>query len=333
MPTVPFHQLAEGQESDFYVLFARKELKETKTGKPYFSITFRDAQRSVSFPVWNDSPLFVSVKEHWKQGMFFKVRGVYQNTQYGPQIEIYQIREVNESDKELGFNMDLFLAHSRIEPEIMFAELLDILKNSIGLNDPLYELCEAILTENKPELLTLSAASRNHHAFLGGWLEHTLNVVKNAVYFGIRYTEQYPDLNPPLDMGLLSAGAALHDIGKLEEIALSGGSFDYTVSGNLLGHMLLGRDIVRDACKRFGFQGERFTLLEHIIISHQRLPEWGAPKPPMIPEALLVHFADDTDAKFAIITNVRNGIPEPGQFSPTQNTMGYKIYRIGEEEE
>ena len=95
--------------------------------------------------------------------------------------------------------------------------------------------------------------------------------------------------------------------------------------------MLQGRDIVRDACKKLGYSGQRYTLLEHVIIAHQRLPEWGAPKPPMIPEALLVHYADDVDAKFAILYNLEKEIA-PGKFSPSKNTMGYKVFRPEEEE-
>ncbi len=326
MAIVPLCELTDGQEADFYALLSRKELKETQNGKPYYSLTFRDIRRTITFPLWESSPYTPACKESWKTGMFFKIRGVYELTKFGPQVDLIQIREVNAADRQYGFSEEMFLAHSQADPETMFEELLDILKNSIGA-DTLYELCETILMENKPELLTLSAASHNHHAFVGGWLEHTLNVVKNAVFFAERYTQQYPALKPPLDIGLIAAGAALHDIGKLEEIALKGAQFEYTTEGHLLGHMLLGRDIVRDACHALGLEGERFMLLEHIIIAHQRLPEWGAPKPPMIPEALLVHYADDVDAKFAIITAVRDGIDENNQFSPSQNSMGYKIYR------
>ena len=310
MTIVPFCELTEGQEADFFAVFVKKEAKTTSQGKPYYSITIRDANRTVSFPVWNDSP-FTPVIETLEDNSFIKVRGVYQiNPKYGPQ----------------GFDEKMFVAKSQFDPDETFSDILAILKQTIGESDPLYTLCETIFTENKEKLLSLSAASHNHHAFVGGWLEHTRNVLYNAVMMAKRYTEIYPELSPSLDVGLVAAGAALHDIGKLEEIAFAGVGFEYTVEGNLIGHMLQGRDIVRDACKKLGFSGQRFTLLEHVIIAHQRLPEWGAPKPPMIPEALLVHYADDVDAKFAIMYNLEKEIA-PGKFSPSKNTMGYKVFR------
>lgn len=325
MAIVPLCELVEGQEADFYALLVKKEVKQTTVGSPYFSVTFRDSSRTVTFPIWNDSPLTPQAQQ-WKPGEYFKIRGVYLLSKYGAQINIVKIRLVEEKDRQNGFDEKLFVGHSQFDPEEMFDEILNILEQVIGAEDSLYKLCQTILTENKEVLLSLSAASHNHHAFVGGWLEHTRNVLKNAIMLAQRYAELYPDLKPRLDVGLVAAGAALHDIGKLEEIAFTGAGFEYTSQGMLIGHMLQGRDIVRDACKRLELTGERFTLLEHIIIAHQRLPEWGAPKPPMIAEALLVHYADDVDAKFAIITNVEKEL-SPGTFSPTKNTMGYKVYR------
>lgn len=330
MTIVPFCELTEGQEADFFAVFVKKEAKTTSQGKPYYSITIRDANRTVTFPVWNDSP-FTPLIEKLEDNSFIKVRGVYQvNAKYGAQVNLIQMRLIEDRDRQDGFDEKMFVAKSQFDPEETFADILAILKQAIGESDPLYTLCETIFTENKEKLLPLSAASKNHHAFVGGWLEHTRNVLYNAVMLAKRYTEIYPELSPSLDVGLVAAGAALHDIGKLEEIAFAGVGFEYTVEGNLIGHMLQGRDIVRDACKKLGFSGQRYTLLEHVIIAHQRLPEWGAPKPPMIPEALLVHYADDVDAKFAIMYNLEKEIA-PGKFSPSKNTMGYKVFRPEEE--
>lgn len=330
MTIVPFCELTEGQEADFFAVFVKKESKLTSQGKPYYSITIRDANRTVTFPVWNNSEFYPLV-ESLNDNSFIRVAGVYKINAYGPQIDLIQMRLVDDSDRQDGFDEKMFVAKSQFDPEEMFKNILFVLKKYITEDDPLYTLCETILTKNKTELLSLSAASHNHHAFVGGWLEHTRNVLCHAVTLAHYYTKVYPELTPPLDMGLVAAGAALHDIGKLEEIAFAGVGFEYTVEGNLIGHMLQGRDIVRDACKKLGFSGQRFTLLEHVIIAHQRLPEWGAPKPPMIPEALLVHYADDVDAKFAIMYNLEKEIA-PGKFSPSKNTMGYKVYRPEEEE-
>lgn len=329
---LPFCDVPLDRESDFFVVLSKKELGETAKGNPYFKVTFQDAQRAVNSMIWNDSVWFSPCSDVWRIGNFYKIRGVVKGTKYGDQLEINQIRDVREEDRQNGFSETDFVAQSAFDVQEMYDDILDILIENIGENDPLFELCKTIFTQYKEELLAQSAASHNHHAFVGGWLEHTRNVTKNAVFLAHRYAEQYPDLDPPIDIGLVAAGAALHDIGKLREIALVGVGFEYTVEGNLIGHMLQGRDIVRETCCELKMEGERVLLLEHIIIAHQRLPEWGAPKPPMIPEALLVHYADDIDAKFAIMTGIRNAIPSGELFSTMRNSLTYKIYRADGED-
>ena len=94
------------------------------------------------------------------------------------------------------------------------------------------------------------------------------------------------------------AGAILHDIGKLREYDCRPEGAAFSAEGALIGHILLGRDIVREAAAEIRLDADTLLRLEHIIVAHQRLPEWGSPKPPMTPESLLVHYADDIDAKF-----------------------------------
>src|SRR5690606_29252006 len=118
--------------------------------------------------------------------------------------------------------------------------------------------------------------SRNHHAFAGGFLEHVLSVTRTAVYLAEKYDEYYPRLG--LSKDLVVAGAILHDIGKLLELDVQPEGATYTPSGRLVGHILLGRDLVRQkACQIEGFDPEVLLRLEHVIISHQGLPEWGSP--------------------------------------------------------
>ena len=128
----------------------------------------------------------------------------------------------------------------------MFAELVSIAQERI--DDPaLRNLTVALLTTHRAALLTLPAATHNHHAFVGGWLEHVLSVTRTAVYLADKYDDYYPDLRPRLNRGLVVAGAILHDIGKLREIEERPQGAEYTAAGNLIGHILQGRDIVREA--------------------------------------------------------------------------------------
>ncbi len=319
-------ELSPGQEADFFALLAAKEELTTRDQKPYFKVTFRDALRQVSFPIWADSPLAAECKEQWNAGDCYKLRALYRETTYGPQLEIRKIRPVTESDAAEGFDAMAFLPQSRHAPGPMFDELRGIAAEHIE-EPELRQLVLDLLDNNKAELLKLPAATRNHHAFVGGWLEHVLGVTHNALWLAGRYQLMYPDLKPPLSKDLVVAGAILHDIGKLREIAWHSTGAEYTASGNLIGHMLQGRDIVLEAAAGRKLPGDTLLRLEHIVISHQRLPEWGAPKQPMTPEALLVHYADDIDAKFQMMYAALRDDTGPGPMTSNRNTLYQKVYR------
>lgn len=157
--------------------------------------------------------------------------------------------------------------------------------------------------------------------------KHVLSVARNAAFLADKYDADYPDLRPRLDKSLVVAGAILHDIGKLRELEVRPEGAAYTPAGSLIGHTLQGRDMVREAAAAAGLDGDRLLRLEHIIVSHQRLPEWGSPKPPMTPEALLVHYADDVDAKFHMMYAALRDDPGDGAFTSKKNALMQQVYR------
>ena len=322
---VPLCEMTDGQEADTFVLLSAKNEGTTRDGKPYSRVSFRDAKREVSFPIWNDSPLANACRDQWQAGTFFKVRGVYRETNYGPQLDIRKIRLVMPEDKADGFDETMCQPRSKFNPAEMHASLLALAKDEIG--DPaLSAIATELLTEHRDLLLRLPAARRNHHAFAGGFLEHVLSVTRNSIFLADKYGGDYPELTPPLSRDLVIAGAILHDIGKVLELTAGPAGAEYSPAGELVGHILLGRDLVREAARRHPLSAEMLLRLEHIIISHQRLAEWGSPKPPMTPEALLVHFADDVDAKFQTALAALSE-PGDGAFTSSKNGLQYKIFR------
>lgn len=325
VPIVPLSQMLDGQEADTFVLLTAKNEGTTRDGKPYWRVSFRDAGREATCPVWNDSAFCEACKSEWKVGTCYKVRGVYSETKFGPQLEIRMIRPVAAEDKAHGFDAWSFLPRSKFEPAAMFEQLLALATSELAATG-LRNLTVELLTTNRETLLRLPAARRNHHAFVGGYLEHVLSVTRNAIFLADKYGRDYPELSPPLSRDLVVAGAILHDIGKVQELAATPAGAEYTPQGDLIGHVLLGRDMVRAVAQRHAIDAETLLRLEHIIVSHQRLPEWGAPKPPMTPEALLVHFADDVDAKFQ---TALAALAEPGdgEFTSSRNPLGYRIFR------
>lgn len=323
---VPLSELVHGQEADLFALLSGKEELKTRDGKPYFKVSFRDALRQVTFPIWADSPWAVDCRDAWSLGECYKLRAVYRDTTYGPQLDIRKIRGVADSDAADGFDPGMFHARSRFDPAAMFEELLTIARERIA-DQALRGLVVDLLAANRPRLLALPAATRNHHAFAAGWLEHVLSVTRTCVYLADKYDEYYPDLRPRLDRGLVAAGGILHDIGKLREYDLSPAGAEYSPAGRLIGHILQGRDIVREAATGRDIHPETLLRLEHIIVAHQRLPEWGSPKPPMTPEALIVHYADDLDAKFQMMYAILRDDATLGAMTAKNNVLYQHVFR------
>jgi 3'-5' exoribonuclease len=326
---VPLSELSEGQEADFFALLSEKQELTTRDGKPYFRVSFRDARREVGLPIWADSPLATACRNEWAVGEFYKLRAKVQQTNFGPQLEIRRIRPIEKSDHKDGFDPLAFQLSSRFDPEQMFAELVAIAKEQIH-DEPLRRLVLDIFEKYRDELLSLPAARKNHHAWVGGFLEHVVNVTRTCVHLAERYAELYPELQPPLDKDLVIAGGMLHDIGKLRELAISAAGTEYTASGELIGHILQGRDIVREMAAGRDVDPEKLLRLEHVIVAHQRLAEWGAPKPPMTPEALIVHYADDLDAKLNMMVLALDAEPGTGLVTSRRNPLAQAIYRGGD---
>ena len=146
-----------------------------------------------------------------------------------------------------------------------------------------------------------------------------------------KYADYYPEMQPPLNRDLVVAGGILHDIGKLREMEQRPEGAVHTPEGSLIGHILIGRDMVRGAAA--AMKGEprlspdTLLRLEHLIITHQGRPEWGSPKPPMTPEALLVHFADDIDAKYQMMVAILRDDTNPGPVTSKKNVLMQHVYR------
>ena len=325
---VPLCELQPGQTGDCFVILASKDRAVTKDGKPYYRITFRDPGRSATAMVWSDSVWFGECEKNWQTGQFYKLRGRYFENHYGPQIDIDKIRDVEDADKLAGFEPDGFYASTRYDVDTMFAELRGIAAEQID-DLPLGQLVVALLDEHAEAIRRIPAASRNHHAFTGGFLEHVLSVTRTAVYLADKYCEAYPHLQPPLSKSLVVAGAILHDIGKVVELDYRPEGTTYTAAGRLIGHILLGRDLVREKATSFpDLDAETLLRLEHIVASHQALPEWGSPVAPHTPEALLVHYADDIDAKFEMMAAaLQEAAATDDRFTSRQNPLRRRIFR------
>jgi 3'-5' exoribonuclease len=325
---VKLSELTPGQSGDFFALLAERSRGATRDGKPFYTCRFRDARRTVTFMVWSDSGWFEACERDWQEGEFFKIRGAYGvHERYGPQIEVHNIRPVTDADRADGFDPLDFVECSRFDRDVMFGELRKLAESHIG-DAPLRRLVLTILERHAEAFKRLPATPRNFHPFCGGLLEHTLSVTHTCLNLAEKYTVYYTELRPPINRDLVVAGAILHDVGRVLEFGGDPAAVQPTVPGRLVGHLFLGRDLVRDTARELGdVNPELVQLLEHVIVSHLNLPEWGSPRLPLLPECLIIHHADDLDAKMEMYARCLSRDQEAGPFTARDPVLGRQLYK------
>jgi 3'-5' exoribonuclease len=327
-PLLRLHELTPGQHADFFALLVDKTKGATRDGKPYFSCRFRDARRSATLMVWADSPTYKPCESEWQPGHFYKLRGTYgEHERYGPQIDAELVRPVTDADRDDGFDPAHFVESSRYDPAAMLAELKQIAEAHIA-DEPLRRLVLSLLEAHGERYARLPATRDRFYTFAGGLLEHTLSVTRSCLQLVERYAAHYTELNPPLNRSLVVAGAILHDVGRVLEFGDEAHAPSYTVPGRLVGHLILGRDLVREAALKQGdVNPELLQMLEHIILTHLALPEWGSPRLPLIPECLIVHHADDLDAKLEMYARCLSRDQAAGPFTDRDPILGRNLLK------
>ncbi len=324
-------ELQNGQLADFFALLCERTKTATRDGKPFFACKFRDARRTASYMVWADSERYAECETDWQPGMFFKIRATFEDhRQYGPRIDVHNLRLVNEQDRTDGFVEADLLDQSRHDPAAMFSELRGLAETSIG-DEPLRKLTLLLLDSRAEKLKVLPGSTRHYYPFPGGWLEHTLSVAKKCLWLVEQFGEQYPDLTPPLNRDLVVASAVLHEIGRAVELepgTAPGEPAEKTVPGELFGHIMLGRDMVHDAAQAIAdINPELLRLVEHMILTHLALPEWGSPRMPVIPEALILHHANDLDAKMEMFARCLRRDVSAGPFTDRDPVLGKRLLK------
>jgi 3'-5' exoribonuclease len=264
-------------------LVIHKEIRQKKTGEPYLTLLLGDRTGEIEAKMWDN---VAEVMDTFDRDDFVKVKGLPQIYQNKPQLTVHKIRRLDDHEVEPG---DYFPCSKR-DPEEMWAELRGII-SSLG-NEHLRRLLEEIFSD--PVLVALykraPAAKSIHHACLGGLIEHVLSLCALCRMMAAHYQG--------VDVDLLLASAILHDIGKTEELSYER-SFSYTAAGQLVGHIVMGVQLVSDKIRAVpDFPPKLKLLLEHIILSHHGSLEFGSPKVPLFPEALLFHHLDNLDSKF-----------------------------------
>ena len=259
-----------------------KDVRQKKSGEPYLSLLLGDRTGELDAKMWDN---VAEVMDTFDRDDFVKVKGLLQVFHNRPQLTIHKMSRVLDSDVDFG---DYFPVSER-DPMEMFGQLRGIVAGIENVH--LRALLEAFLDDEPLACMyrTAPAAKHVHHAWLGGLIEHVLSVCHLCRMVAAHYGY--------LDLDLLLAGAILHDVGKVAELTYER-TFGYSAEGQLLGHIVIGLRFLHEKLQRFpDFPPKLRVLLEHMIVSHHGELEFGSPKVPLFPEALLLHQIDNLDSK------------------------------------
>jgi 3'-5' exoribonuclease len=259
-----------------------KQIKPKKTGEPYLALTLGDRSGQLEAKMWDNVD---DVLEAFEQDDFLKVKGLVNKYKQRFQLTIHKLRKLGDAEIEF----DDYLPKTAKDIDALWQSLTDFV--ATFQNAHLKTLVQAFMSD--PEIAaayrSAPAAKTLHHAYIGGLLDHVVSLFRSCDLV----CRNYPQVN----RDLLLTGAFLHDIGKIHELTFKR-SFSYTTKGQLLGHMIIELEMLQAKLGNMpGFPDELKTMVEHLIISHHGEYEFGSPKLPMFPEALMLHYLDDLDSK------------------------------------
>lgn len=302
------NQVQEGQSVDDLFMVKEMSRAETRSGKPYLIMSLMDRSGELPGRLWENADALIGLCE---PGNLLQITAQAQAYRGNLQLKIDSVRQVDKD--EVDFT--LFLQASKKNIEDMAREIHAL---TTSIRNPFFK---KLLLQFFDDIVFFKkfqrapAAKSMHHAYLGGLLEHTLAVSQLA--------EMLAKFYPTLDTDLLLTGALLHDIGKTEEFSFDAYPFDYTDKGRLMGHLVLGAEMVQEKIKTLPEFPEDLSIrLQHLILSHHGRYEFGSPCLPMVSEAFVLNFLDDLDAKLNFVGRLEEQTPEPGyQWTDFQRTL------------
>ena len=274
------HQENKVVTSSFVV--ASKQVKAKKNGEPYLALILADRTGQIEAKMWDNVEEFIAVFE---QDDFLKIKGLINKYKNRYQLTIHKLRRMEEAE----IDYTDYLPKTTKDIGELWRTLTEFVASFE--NPHLKSLVELFMADAEiaERYRNAPAAKTLHHAYIGGLLDHVVSLFRSCDLMCRNYAQVNRDL--------LLTGAFLHDIGKVQELTYNR-AFSYTTRGQLLGHMIIELEMLQAKLARLpDFPAELKTLLEHLIISHHGQYDFGSPKLPMFPEALMLHYLDDLDSK------------------------------------
>lgn len=292
-------ELAVDEEFQMYTLIKSADVRMAKNGKTFIAFTFQDTSGTIDGKFWDASAQEV---ERFVAGRVVVLSGKREVYQGNPQVKITQLRLAKPEEPS---DPTLYMERAPMKKEEMETEINQTL---FEITNPHWNrIVRFLLTKYQKEFFDYPAAKRNHHAYASGLAYHTTSMLR----LGKSIVKEYPELNA----ALLYAGIILHDLGKVLE--LNGAmSTEYTLAGNLVGHLVLVNEEITKACIALKIEdhNEDVVVLRHMVLSHHGLLEYGSPVRPRIMEAEILHQIDNLDASMQmLLTSIRQ--TEPGEYT------------------
>lgn len=288
--------LREGERVGEIYLCKVKQTALTKAGKTYESLILQDKTGTLDAKIWDPNSQGI---DEFEALDYVDIMGDVTSFQGALQLNVKRVRKVQEGE----YDPKDYLPVSDKDIDQMYTELTGFIQEM--KNPYLKQLLSSFFIEDKEfekRFKFHSAAKSVHHGFVGGLLEHTLGVTKMCNYYTMAY--------PVLHKDLLLAAAMFHDVGKLEELSEFPAN-DYTDEGQLLGHIMIGAEMVGERIRTIpNFPIRLANELKHCILAHHGELEYGSPKKPAIAEAVALSFADNTDAKLQTMKEIFAAAPE-----------------------
>lgn len=299
-----------GEPVDLYLLIKQSTKGVTTQGSPFMTLILQDKSGDIEAKLWDTKD------EHEKTyaaATIVKVGGEVHDYRGKNQLRIKSIRPIKADE---GITIADLVPSSAKSKEVLYEELMQYFFEM--QNPHIQRITRHLLKKHQAAFMTYPAATKNHHDYVSGLIDHVVSMLK----LGKALAELYPSLNKDL----LYAGIILHDIGKVVELSGPIGT-QYTVEGNLLGHITIMVNEISKAADELEITGEEVMLLKHMVLSHHGKEEWGSPKRPMVKEAEILHYIDNIDAKMNMLDRAL-GKTAPGEFTerifPLDNRSFYK---------
>ncbi len=282
MPKQLIKDLRPGEAVKSTFIVARKELRKTRAGAPYMALELVDKSGKVDARLWDGASRY---KDAFAEKDYVAVSGRAEKYRDQLQVVVSSLRRCGEEEVDAcDFLRVVETDRAELEGELRVA--LEEVRN-LHLRGLLFAFFNDV--EFMGRFTAAPAAKNYHHPYLGGLLEHTAMTV--------RICRMICDLYPDIDRDLLVTAAALHDIGKIQELEYDR-AIDFTDAGRFLGHLMLSDEMIRERIAALpGFPGELALRLRHAVLSHHGELEWGSPKRPKTLEAIVLHHVDNLDAK------------------------------------